>query len=73
MNSNEHNSAVSTAAFLLVIPGILLAGVGVGMALGAVQAGAVIGLGAGLTVWGLIVALGWKGGTGSQQGGGHQR
>ncbi|HUJ74259.1 MAG TPA: hypothetical protein VL359_05340 [bacterium] len=45
------------AAFLLVIPGCTLIGVGVGLLLAQTVGYTVIGLGAGLLVWGLIVAL----------------
>lgn len=46
-----------TAAFLLVIPGCALIGVGIGMAMAQIVPASVIGFGAGLLVWGLVVAL----------------
>lgn len=57
MGVSERQWAMRAASFLLVIPGVLLIGVGVGMAVNAVEAGATVGLGGGLAVWGLIVAL----------------
>jgi len=47
-----------TAAFLLVIPGATLIGVGVGMLLANPRPWGAIGLGAGSLIWGLVVALG---------------
>lgn len=46
-----------TAAFLLVIPGCVLMGAGVGLLYGHLAADTLIGLGGGLLVWGMIVAL----------------
>ena len=46
-----------TAAFLLVIPGCTVIGLGIGMLTRQQVPSAVIGFGAGLLVWGLIVAL----------------
>ena len=46
-----------TAAFLLVIPGTTLIGLGVGLLTGQLVPGLVIGFGAGLLLWGLIVVL----------------
>lgn len=43
------------AAFLLVIPGCIIIGLGIGLALGQPGFGAIIGLGAGLLSWGLII------------------
>lgn len=45
------------AAFLLVIPGAALIGLGAGIIGGQMLGGSVIGLGAGLLIWGLVVAL----------------
>ena len=47
-----------TAAFLLVIPGCVAIGVGVGLLAGNPLPYSVIGLGLGLVTWGMIVALG---------------
>jgi hypothetical protein len=46
-----------TAAFLLVIPGSAIVGVGAGMLIGQILPISVLGLGAGMLFWGLIVAL----------------
>jgi hypothetical protein len=46
-----------TAAFLLIIPGGAIIGVGVGLLLGQILPYSVIGLGVGVFVWGLIVSL----------------
>ena len=46
-----------TAAFLLVIPGSTLIGLGVGLLTTQMIPLALIGFGAGLLVWGLVVAL----------------
>ena len=46
-----------TAAFLLVIPGATLIGLGVGLLTNHLLPMAVIGFGLGLLLWGLIVAL----------------
>ena len=46
-----------TAAFLLVIPGSTIIGLGIGLLTNQVIPGALIGLGVGLLIWGLIVAL----------------
>jgi hypothetical protein len=46
-----------TAAFLLVIPGAAVVGLGFGMLTGHMTPYTVIGSGAGLLLWGLIVAL----------------
>ena len=46
-----------TAAFLLVIPGCGLIGLGVGLLINQMLAASVIGLGVGMVVWGLVVAL----------------
>lgn len=53
--SPEHDSR--TAAFLLVVPGFTLIGVGVGLLSTNLVPYSTIGFGAGLLVWGLIVAL----------------
>jgi hypothetical protein len=45
------------AAFLLVIPGCALAGVGIGLLSDAPGPWTLIGTGTGATIWGLIVAL----------------
>jgi hypothetical protein len=45
------------AAFLLVIPGATLIGLGAGLVASQIVAGTVIGFGAGLLIWGLVVAL----------------
>ena len=45
------------AAFLLVIPGFALVGIGAGLVLDAPAPWTLIGFGAGLAVWGLVVAL----------------
>jgi hypothetical protein len=45
------------AAFLLVIPGATIVGLGIGMLGAQVVPGSIIGFGAGLLIWGLIVAL----------------
>lgn len=45
------------AAFLLVIPGATLIGLGAGLVASQIVAGSVIGFGAGLLIWGLVVAL----------------
>lgn len=45
------------AAFLLIIPGALLVGFGIGLALREPGIGAITGLGGGVLLWGLIVAL----------------
>jgi len=47
----------TTAAFLLVIPGSTLIGLGIGMLTSHIMPTAVIGFGAGMLLWGLIVAL----------------
>jgi hypothetical protein len=47
----------ATAAFLLVIPGSTLIGLGIGMLTSHMMPNAVIGFGAGMLLWGLIVAL----------------
>ena len=46
-----------TAAFLLVIPGSTVVGLGVGLLSNQVIPTTVIGFGVGLLVWGLIVGL----------------
>ena len=46
-----------TAAFLLVIPGAAVIGLGFGMLTGNMTPYTVIGSGAGFLLWGLIVAL----------------
>jgi len=46
-----------TAAFLLVIPGATLIGLGVGLLTNHLLPVAVVGFGLGLLLWGLIVAL----------------
>ena len=46
-----------TAAFLLVIPGSTVVGLGAGFLTNQVIPTSVIGFGVGLLVWGLIVAL----------------
>jgi hypothetical protein len=46
-----------TAAFLLIIPGCLGIGVGLGMFLSNLFAGAITGVGVGFLAWGLIVAF----------------
>lgn len=46
-----------TAAFLLVIPGSTIIGLGIGLLASQVIPSAGIGFGAGLLIWGLIVAL----------------
>jgi hypothetical protein len=45
------------AAFLLVIPGATVIGLGIGMIASQIVPASVIGLGAGLLIWGLVVAL----------------
>jgi hypothetical protein len=45
------------AAFLLVIPGATVIGVGIGMVASQIIPASVIGFGAGLLIWGLVVAL----------------
>ena len=47
----------TTAAFLLVIPGSTLIGLGIGMLTSHRMPNAVIGCCAGMLLWGLIVAL----------------
>ena len=46
-----------SAAFLLVIPGSTIIGLGIGLLTGHAIPSTIIGFGAGLLVWGLIVAL----------------
>ena len=46
-----------TGAFLLIIPGSAIVGLGIGLLLNQVIPDTVIGAGAGLVLWGLIVAL----------------
>ena len=45
------------AAFLLVIPGFTLMGIGIGLAQEAPAPWTLIGLGSGLAAWGLVLAL----------------
>lgn len=54
---NRNNAS---AAFLLVIPGCVLIGLGVGLAAGVGGIHAITGLGAGLLTWGVIVATGMR-------------
>jgi hypothetical protein len=46
-----------TGAFLLVIPGSAITGLGIGLLTNHIVPTTVIGLGAGLLLWGLIVVL----------------
>jgi hypothetical protein len=46
-----------TAAFLLVIPGTAILGVGLGLLFQQLLPWSVMGVGGGLLLWGLIVAL----------------
>ena len=46
-----------TAAFMLVIPGSGIVGLGVGLLVNQMLAASVIGLGVGMVLWGLVVAL----------------
>lgn len=57
MDQKHEQLARASAAFLLVIPGLTLAGVGIGMVLGNVPGMTTLGLGLGMAVWGFIVAL----------------
>ena len=57
MNEKHERFARTSAAFLLVIPGLTLAGVGTGMVLGSVPGMTALGLGLGMAVWGFIVVL----------------
>jgi hypothetical protein len=54
---NWAQRGTTTAAFLLVIPGSILIGLGIGMLTSHMMPNAVIGFGAGMLLWGLIVAL----------------
>ncbi|HUB09208.1 MAG TPA: hypothetical protein VMB50_19535 [Myxococcales bacterium] len=45
------------AAFLLIIPGCVAIGAGLGLALSKLLVGTITGAGAGLLLWGLIVAF----------------
>lgn len=47
----------SSAAFLLVIPGATLLGLGIGLMLGQPGFGLIAGIGAGLLLWGITVVL----------------
>jgi len=44
-----------SAAFLLIIPGTTVIGVGIGLALQSVVPAGVTGLGVGLLLWGLLI------------------
>jgi hypothetical protein len=57
MDQKHEQLARTSAAFLLVIPGLTLAGVGIGMVVGNVPGMTALGLGLGMAVWGFIVAL----------------
>jgi hypothetical protein len=46
-----------TAAFMLVIPGCGIVGLGIGLIVNQMLAASVIGLGVGMVLWGLVVAL----------------
>lgn len=54
-STKEHRS--STAAFLLVIPGATIVGLGVGLMFRQAGFGLITGIGGGLLLWGLIAAF----------------
>lgn len=47
----------SRSAFLLIIPGALFTGLGIGLIFGQPGFGLITGFGIGLLLWGLILAL----------------
>lgn len=53
----ELNMANGNSAFLLIIPGAVITGLGLGLIFGQPGFGLITGSGIGLLLWGLIVAL----------------